>query len=137
MRLTRDGLTLSHRPQVHFMQRSWMTANANTPLARSLRRQSNAPEARAWEALRALRAQGFPVRRQFPIGSYIVDFAIPKARLIIEVDGSIHNDGAVRANDERREEDLRLLGWDVMRVSAAEAMSTDHLLARVQAYLGL
>lgn len=114
-----------------------MTANTNTSLARRLRRQSNAPEVRAWETLRALRAQGFPVRRQFPIGPYIVDFAIPNAKLIIEVDGSIHSEETVRANDERREDDLRTLGWDVMRLSATEAMSPDYLLSRVQAYLGI
>lgn len=114
-----------------------MTASTKTPLARILRQQSNAPEIRAWDSLRGLRSQGFPVRRQFPIGSYIVDFAIPKVRLVIEIDGSIHDRENVCANDERREEDLRLLGWDVMRVPAAEAMSADHLLARVQAYLRL
>lgn len=105
--------------------------------ARRLRQAENAPEERAWAALRTLRAQGYPVRRQFPIGPYVADFAIVRVRLIIEVDGSIHDDEEVRALDERREEDLRRLGWDVMRVSAAEAMSADHLLARVTAYLGI
>ena len=114
-----------------------MTANKHTSIARRLRRDANAPEQRAWESLRSLRAQGFPVRRQYPIDGYIVDFAIPKSRLIIEVDGSIHDREFVCARDEWREDALRMLGWDVMRFSADEAMREDYVLARVQAYLGI
>jgi len=49
-----------------------------------------AAERRIWTRLRAHRLQGLSFRRQFPIGSYIVDFICPEARLIIEIDGGQH-----------------------------------------------
>ncbi|WP_375206766.1 endonuclease domain-containing protein [Hyphococcus sp.] len=58
--------------------------------ARHLRQTANLPEQRAWSALRTLRKHGFPVRRQHPIGPYVVDFAIVRERLVIEIDGGVH-----------------------------------------------
>jgi very-short-patch-repair endonuclease len=114
-----------------------MTAKRSTPIARRLRQNANAPEVCAWQTLRTMRGRGYPVRRQYPIAGYIVDFAILKSRLVIEVDGSIHNEESVRARDELRERDLRNLGWDVLRVSTDVAMSPDHLLMAVSGKLGL
>ena len=74
--------------------------------ARRLRQSANAPEDVAWQALRELRKYGYAVRRQHPIGPYIVDFAIQKAMLAIEIDGGIHNLDAVRLRDELRQADL-------------------------------
>jgi len=34
------------------------------------------PERAAWQALRELRREGFPVRRQVPLLGYTVDFVI-------------------------------------------------------------
>jgi very-short-patch-repair endonuclease len=56
-------------------------------------------ERRLWRELRAL---DFPIRfrRQHPIGRYVVDFACPAAKLVIELDGGQH---ALRTDaDERR-----------------------------------
>ncbi|TIT54350.1 MAG: DUF559 domain-containing protein [Mesorhizobium sp.] len=35
---------------------------------------------------------GLGFRRQFPIAGYIVDFACPEKKLVVEVDGSQHAD---------------------------------------------
>jgi very-short-patch-repair endonuclease len=43
-----------------------------------------------WECLRARLLAGFKLRRQHPIGIYIVDFYCAEARLVIEIDGGIH-----------------------------------------------
>jgi len=114
-----------------------MTANRLTKRARGLRQTANAPKQVAWQALRQLRVHGYPTRRQFPVGVYIVDFAIPKARLVIEIDGGIHRLEQVQARDERREEDIRNLGWNVVRFSATEAMNGEWLLAEMMKRLGL
>ncbi|MEO1310699.1 MAG: DUF559 domain-containing protein [Pseudomonadota bacterium] len=105
--------------------------------ARRLRQTANAPEASAWRALRALRRRGFPVRRQHPVGGYVVDFAIVRAKLAIEIDGAVHERTDVAARDLAREAYLKKLGWTVLHVGAEEALSADHLLARVSAELGL
>jgi very-short-patch-repair endonuclease len=101
-------------------------------LARRLRGVANAPEQKAWAALRKLRHHGYPVRRQHPIGAYVVDFAITKERIVIEIDGGIHKLAEVAARDSDRQRTIEALGWTVIRVNADEAMSADHLLRRVQ-----
>jgi very-short-patch-repair endonuclease len=114
-----------------------MTAPVQKIRARSLRKSANLPEQRAWDALRSLRQQGFPVRRQHPIGRYIVDFAITKAKLVVEINGGIHNMKSVAEKDGIRESEISALGWRVVRVPASMAMSADHLLALLQKELGI
>ena len=47
-------------------------------------------ELKLWNELRAHRLMGLGFRRQFPIAGYIVDFACPEKKLVLEVDGSQH-----------------------------------------------
>lgn len=114
-----------------------MTENRLTPAARRLRQGANRPEECAWQTLRKLRAEGYPVKRQFPIGAYIVDFAIERARLIIEIDGGVHRIDRVKANDELREIDLRNFGWDMIRVDAQAALNADYLIDTVRRRIGI
>ena len=114
-----------------------MPRQPKTYRARKLRQQANAPEQMAWQALRALRAHGFPVKRQYPIGPYIVDFAIFRAKLVIEVDGGIHDREAVAQRDAARQREIEAMGWRVVRFSAEEAMSADTLWGRMTELLGL
>jgi len=114
-----------------------MPRSPDTYHARKLRQLANAPEQKAWAALRTLRDQGYPVRRQHPIGGYFVDFAIIRAKLVIEIDGSIHNVEAVRLADASRQADIERHGWRVIRIDAETALSADHVLAIVCAELGI
>lgn len=57
---------------------------------------------------------GLGFRRQMPIADYIVDFACPTKKLIVEVDGSQHaNTGA--AYDLARSRQLEASGWTILR----------------------
>jgi len=114
-----------------------MKNHAHIARARSLRKNANTPEQIAWEALRRLRRQGFPVRRQHPIGRFIVDFAIVKARLVIEIDGGVHRLSSVAEKDAIREKEITEHGWRVLRLPTAIAMSEDYILALMQKELGL
>jgi very-short-patch-repair endonuclease len=114
-----------------------MKPRIHIALARRFRRTANAPEAIAWDALRTLRTQGFPVRRQYPIGKFIVDFAITRTRLVVEVDGAIHGLESVAERDVERDAEIKRAGWRVLRVPAATAMSKDHVLAMIQQELRL
>ncbi len=44
-----------------------------------------------WESLRSNRVKGFCFKAQHPIGYFIADFYCHAARLVIELDGSIHD----------------------------------------------
>ncbi len=54
-------------------------------------------------------------RRQHPIANYVVDFYCHSAKLVIELDGSIHDNDEVKINDEYRESHLRELGLTILR----------------------
>ncbi|MBK8455994.1 MAG: endonuclease domain-containing protein [Phyllobacteriaceae bacterium] len=58
--------------------------------ARRMRRDLTDAELKFWNAVRAHRLEGLGFRRQFPVAGYIVDFACPERRIIVEIDGSQH-----------------------------------------------
>lgn len=66
-------------------------------------------ELKLWNELRAHRLMGLGFRRQFPIAGYIVDFACPEKKLVVEVDGSQHAD--TNEGDEARTKRLEQDGW--------------------------
>lgn len=78
---------------------------------------------------------GVVVRRQYVIGRYIADFAVPSVRLVIEVDGAYH--AARRVADARRDRELGRRGWRVLRLPAGlVAQDLAEAVARVRAALG-
>jgi very-short-patch-repair endonuclease len=88
-----------------------MVAN-RTRRARDLRSHLTDAEQALWQRLRNRQLLGFKVRRQVPIGPYVVDFLIPEARLVIEADGGQHLESSV---DEQRTLWLEAQGWSVLR----------------------
>ncbi len=60
------------------------------PRAQCMRHEPTDAEARLWQQLRRKRL-GVRFRRQAVIGRFIVDFYCPVARLIVEVDGGVHD----------------------------------------------
>src|SRR3954454_3926433 len=80
---------------------------------RHLRRSGTEAEQRLWSALRNRRLEGFKFRRQMWIGPFIADFCCMEAKLVVEVDGSQHEE---RADDDRaRSEALGKAGYRVLR----------------------
>jgi very-short-patch-repair endonuclease len=67
--------------------------------AKRLRREMTPAERLLWHHLRAHRFMGLSVRRQAPIGPFIVDFLIPDHRLIVEADVSGHGGPRDAAHD--------------------------------------
>jgi very-short-patch-repair endonuclease len=86
-----------------------------TAISRRLRRDQTSAEAQLWKALRGGRADGLKVRRQHPVGPYVADFAIESPRLVIELDGGVHDDEAQALKDFHRQQALERLGWTVLR----------------------
>ncbi|MAW78856.1 MAG: hypothetical protein CMI63_01355 [Parvularcula sp.] len=114
-----------------------MEPRRNIKRARKLRQFANKPEQMAWEVLREFRKHGFPVRRQHGVGRFVVDFAVVKAKLAIEIDGGIHKLPAVAERDAVREKEIVESGWRMLRISAEVAMNEDQLCALMQKELGL
>jgi cyclase len=63
---------------------------------------------------------GCKFRRQHPIGMYIADFYCHKAKLVVEVDGSIHNLAEVRKKDEDKQIYLANAGYSILRFTNQE-----------------
>ena len=59
--------------------------------ARKMRREMTPAEAVLWNRVRGGRI-GYHIRRQQPLVGFIADFYCHGARLVIEVDGSVHDD---------------------------------------------
>ena len=74
---------------------------------------------------------GFKFRRQHPIGLYIADFYCHKAKLIVEIDGSIHNDQAIKENDETRQKELEKWGYIVIRFANQQVIVTPEEVVKV------
>jgi very-short-patch-repair endonuclease len=83
--------------------------------ARDLRQSAGLTEQRVWARLRGGAVEGFKVRRQHAIGRYIVDFACVPLRLVIEIDGGVHDRDDVILRDHLRQTEIEALGWTVVR----------------------
>ncbi|MCJ7530167.1 MAG: endonuclease domain-containing protein [Anaerolineales bacterium] len=100
--------------------------------AKELRRHMTPEEAMLWERLRANRLQGFHFRRQQVIAGFIVDFYCHSAGLVIEVDGSVHDQRVEYDLDRSRI--LESLGLRVLRFKNQEIHEEiEGVLARVVA----
>jgi very-short-patch-repair endonuclease len=76
-------------------------------------------EALLWDRLRDRRLDGFIFVREQNIKSWFVDFYCAAGRLIVEVDGPIHDTTEQRKLDARRDFELQRSGYRVLRLSAA------------------
>lgn len=83
--------------------------------ARKMRRAMTDAELKLWNEIRAHRLMGLAFRRQMPIAGYIVDFACPIKKLIVELDGSQHASHEVSVSDAARTARIEALGWTILR----------------------
>jgi very-short-patch-repair endonuclease len=81
----------------------------------SLRNRSTSAEVALWEILKSKKLDGRKFRRQYSIGSYIVDFCCPSEKLIIELDGDPHGEYYKIEEDKKRDKYLVTLGFTVLR----------------------
>lgn len=90
--------------------------------AKELRNNMTQAEIILWGYLKT-KPSGYKFRRQHPIGIYITDFFCYKLNLIIEVDGSVHNNKEVKQNDERRQKFIESEGIKIIRFTNEEVMN--------------
>ncbi len=90
-----------------------MRGNQVKVFARNLRKNQTDVERVLWHYLRNRQMEGYKFRRQWPIGSYIVDFACLSRKLLIELDGGQHAETITY--DENRTKFLESQGYKVLR----------------------
>ena len=90
--------------------------------ARRLRRNLTDSEAALWSRLRNKQLLSIQFYRQKPIGEHIVDFFAPRAKLVIEVDGSQHLVGEHALKDRSRDRYLASIGLKVLRFNSREVL---------------
>lgn len=90
--------------------------------ARQLRQNLTDSEQALWRRLRGKQLAEVQFYRQKAIGDYIVDFYAPKAKLVIEIDGSQHFEAVHAEKDKKRDEYLSSLGLLVLRFDSRQAL---------------
>jgi len=92
------------------------------PRARNLRRAMTDAEQLLWLRLRRKQIGGVQFYRQKPIGNYIVDFYAPRAKIVIEVDGSQHHEPRAIEADVERDEFLSRLELNILRFNNLQVL---------------
>ncbi|HET6805862.1 MAG TPA: DUF559 domain-containing protein [Frateuria sp.] len=95
-----------------------MPGRINPPLptrtreyAKLLRRSGTDAEQALWYRLRAGRLEGLKFRRQHPVPPYVADFYCETCKLVVELDGSQHDE----LTDRERTRFLEARGLKVLR----------------------
>jgi len=91
--------------------------------SRQLRKSMTDAERHLWAKIRMKQLKGYQFYRQKPIGDYIVDFFCPRAKLVVEVDGSQHSSDEMAEYDRIRDEHMRNLGLRVLRFTNTEVLT--------------
>jgi very-short-patch-repair endonuclease len=101
---------------------------AKVRFPRQMHQKPTASEAALWNRLKS-RQLGVPFLSQECILGYIVDFYCPPAKLVVEVDGAIHQTAEQRAHDKKKDRALRRYGLVVLRL--ASGLSTEDAVGRI------
>ena len=107
------------------------------PIARRFRQDPSMEERRLWERLRGRKLEGAKFRRQGRIGPYIVDFVCLEARLVVEIDGPLHEREDRKQKDALRQRWLEQEGYRVLRFTTMESYhDIERVLNAIAAALG-
>jgi very-short-patch-repair endonuclease len=105
MRTTKNYMALPYNPKLK-------------DRAKTLRKSGNLPEVLLWNKLKNNQLRGLDFDRQKIIGNYIVDFYCAEKSVVIEIDGSSHDDKA--EYDALRDAYLQGLGLAVIHLTTTE-----------------
>jgi type I site-specific restriction-modification system R (restriction) subunit/very-short-patch-repair endonuclease len=88
--------------------------------AKELRKAGNLPEVLFWNEVKNKQFKGYDFDRQKIIGNYIVDFYCSNCQVVIEIDGSSHDDKV--EYDAERDAFLESLGLTVIHIPVNDIM---------------
>ena len=85
-----------------------------------------------WQILRGKKLDGYKFRRQYIIASFIADFVCLSQKIIIEVDGLVHQTKENKISDQERTIELNKFGFEVIRFTNDEVTrDTDNVLNKI------
>lgn len=112
-------------------QREFIKANLR---AKRLRKELTPSEKALWRILRDIPGAHF--RKQVAVGDRVFDFAEFGARLLIELDGLVHNEPEVARFDAIKQGDAEAAGFRFLRITNADvAVRPDWVIEQVMACL--
>ncbi len=91
--------------------------------SKELRKFSTEAESVLWNALRSENLEGYKFRRQHVIDQFIVDFICLSKKIIIEVDGLIHELPDNKIADEQRSDILKKYGFRILRFTNEDVLT--------------
>lgn len=97
--------------------------------ARYLRKKQTTAEELLWRIIRNRKIGGLKFRRQHPLANYIADFYCHELKLVIELDGDVHDISWVKERDLLREKAIKKLGIEVLRFSNEQVFSNADFIA--------
>ena len=110
--------------------------------ARELRRNMTKSELVLWKELRNRKFMGLKFVRQQPLiyqvidnqpRYFIADFVCYEKRMIIEVDGAIHE--FQKEEDEHREDILKSLDFNILRIKNEETKDVEKVLKKIKTFI--
>ena len=114
------------------MKRIRGTTKEIEQVAKELRSHLTPAESLLWEKLRSKQLNGLKFRCQHPVGRFILDFYCSSLKLVIEIDGSSHDDR--HDYDQARTEQLELYGYKVIRFTNQQILNNlEEVLQKISA----
>ena len=97
-------------------------------IRRTLRQTTTPAEDLLWQHIRNKKLNQLKFKRQHSIGNYIIDFYCASSRLIIELDGEIHNLPDQKEKDKSRDENFKEMDFKILRFLNEEVLSNINLV---------
>jgi very-short-patch-repair endonuclease len=102
-------------------------------LAKELRKNETVAEKVLWSKINRNQIIGLQFRRQHPINMFIADFFCAKIKLVIEIDGGIHEIPEVKIHDAGRSDFLNDHGITVLRFTNEQIIrEIDYVLNTIE-----
>jgi len=96
---------------------------SQTEKRKALRKNMTKAEAMLWSEIKGRKIEGCKFRRQFGVGSYVLDFYCPELKLAIEVDGATHLTNRELRYDIHRETEIENYSIHFLRFTNPEIYS--------------
>lgn len=130
------ALLLKEKGEVWIRENYFETPDYVKTLARDLRKKQTDSEDILWEILRNRNFEWLKFRRQSPFGRYIADFYCSEAKLVIELDGKIHE--SQKEYDMIRDEIISKYGVTILRIKNEEIFNTfEWVLEKIRSFIPL
>jgi len=106
--------------------------------AQEMRKNPTESEKVLWNILRKFRYKGYIFRRQHPIDIFIADFYCHKLKLIVEVDGEVHDSEQAMEYDDGRSAELEKYGLNIIRFTNYQVLKEpDKVTNHIQSYISI